>query len=230
MVSFAFCFTDSAPFHNYLGQHLFSHPKLFFWPGSPLLPPLSLACGAQAVVSSMGIRSCLSESQWSPLPSLDRVNPPTHPKTAQLNPPDQPDKLCSLRGGPIPRPSSSQSWLLPKDHCASLQDREAGPGHSGLWPSCPAMLLVRLVTGAFSGYSEDHFALETPAVTSDASVTNAKALSSRGLAISKCPQVSHQRCALSLQPLLSPGRKVSKPGGRCGTQDSGMGTLGCLPW
>lgn len=71
MVLFAFRFTDSAPFHNYLGQHLFSHPKLFFWPESPLLPPLSLACGAQAVVSSVGIRSCLSESQWSSLPSLD---------------------------------------------------------------------------------------------------------------------------------------------------------------
>lgn len=76
------------------------------------------------------------------------------------------------------------------------------------------MLLVLLVTGAFSDYSEDHFALETPAVTSDALVTSAKALSSRGLAISKRPQVSRQHHALSPQPLLSPGRKVSKPGGR----------------
>lgn len=158
------------------------------------------------------------------------MNPHRTPKTAQLNPPDAPAELFSLRGGPSPRPSSGQSWLLPEPPCASPQERAAGASHSGCWPSCPAMLLVLLVTGAFSDYSEDHFALETPAVTSDALVTSAKALSSRGLAISKRPQVSRQHRALSPQPLPSPGRKVSKPGGRRGTQDSGMGSLGCLPW
>lgn len=186
----------------------------------------------------MGLR------QWCPLWGSDHASvslsvpsaitglsePHTPPKTAQLNPPDTPAKLCSLRGGPSPRPSSSQSWLLHEDPCAYPQDRAAGAGHSGRWPSCPAMLLVRLVTGAFSDYSEDHFALETPAVTSNALVTNATALSSRGLAISKRPQVSRQHRALIPKSLPSPGRKVSKPGGRRGTQDSGTGSLGCLPW
>ncbi|ELW69933.1 Delphilin [Tupaia chinensis] len=60
-----------------------------------------------------------------------------------------------------------------------------------------AILLVYQVTGAFSGYSEDHFALETPAVTSGSSVTDAKALSSRGPATSKCLQAFCKPRALS---------------------------------
>lgn len=60
------------------------------------------------------------------------------------------------------------------------------PCNQGSWPgsqpSCPAILLVYPVTEAFSNYSEDHFALETPAVPLGAAVTDAKALNSKGLA------------------------------------------------
>ncbi|KAL0605368.1 Delphilin [Plecturocebus cupreus] len=44
---------------------------------------------------------------------------------------------------------------------------------------------------------KDHFALETPAVTTGSSVTDAKALSSRGLAASECPWASREHCALN---------------------------------
>lgn len=73
----------------------------------------------------------------------------------------------------------------PAPQCSLLLRISAYPpgpysrGHPGPSPSCPAILLAYLVTGAFSGYSKDHFALETPAVTSGTPVTDARALSSR---------------------------------------------------
>lgn len=103
--------------------------------------------------------------------------------------------------------------LPPEDHRSFPQDHAAEAGHSGSRPSCPAVLLVYLVTGAFSGYSEDHFALETPAVTSDASVTDAKALSSTGPARSRYHWEFHKCCVLSPRPLQAPVQQVSKSGG-----------------
>lgn len=128
--------------------------------------------------------------------------------------------------GTLSQGPARQVSLLPEDHRSFPQDHVAGAGHSGSWPSRPAVLLVFLVTGAFSGYSEDHFALETPAVTSDASVTDAKALSSTGPARSRYHWEFRKCCVLSPRPLQAPVKEVSRSGGwGCSTQNSVMG-----PW
>ena len=64
--------TDCTHFQRYFGEHLFAHPNLLSWAGSPLLLTINLTVRAPAVIFSVETGSpCPTESPQSPLPSLD---------------------------------------------------------------------------------------------------------------------------------------------------------------